>query len=76
MAATVLASNRLRSPYVQALILYMTLWRCVSEMGQTNMWVPDIVHKMLPACNDNVELTAGLEHFFSADGGYHLTEQG
>jgi hypothetical protein len=47
--------------YVQSRLLYDTLAMrslcktAVSEMGQSMMWVPDVVHKMLPGCDDNVE---------------------
>ncbi len=39
------------------------------------MWVPDVVHKMLPACNNNAEIAVGLKHLVAADG-VHFTSDG
>ena len=47
----------------------------ISEMGMVRMWVPDVVHKMLPACNNNSEIAVGLKHVVAADG-VHFTSDG
>jgi hypothetical protein len=47
----------------------------ILDMGLTQVWVPDIIRKMLPACSDTTELAAGLKYLFSADG-VHFTDQG
>jgi hypothetical protein len=47
----------------------------LSEMGMVRMWVPDVVHKMLPACNNNTEIAVGLRHVVAADG-VHFTSDG
>ena len=67
-------------PYVTSLLddtlaLRAVCKAAITDMGQTRMWVPDIVRKMLPACSDTSELAAGLKYLFSADG-VHFTEQG
>jgi hypothetical protein len=68
------------APYVTSLLddtlaLRAVCKSAISEMGQNQMWVPDIVRKLLPACNDTSELAAGLKYLFSADG-VHFTDQG
>jgi hypothetical protein len=61
-------------------LLHDTLAMCavckatVSEMGQTKMWVPDVIHKMLPDCKDKSEIAVGRKFLFMADG-VHFTEQ-
>jgi hypothetical protein len=47
----------------------------LSEMGYSRIWVPDTIHKMLPACNNNSEISIGLKHIVSADG-VHFTQSG
>ncbi len=68
------------SPYVTALLDDTLALRAVcksalSEMGQTQMWVPDIVRKMLLACTETSELAVSLKYLFSADG-VHFNDQG
>jgi hypothetical protein len=47
----------------------------LSEMGYSKIWVPDTIHKMLPACNNNSEIAVGLKHIVAADG-VHFTPSG
>jgi hypothetical protein len=47
----------------------------LSEMGYSRIWVPDTIHKMLPACNNNSEIAVGLKHIVAADG-VHFTPSG
>jgi hypothetical protein len=47
----------------------------LSEMGFVKIWVPDTVHKMLLACNNNSEIAIGLKHIVAADG-VHFTQLG
>ncbi len=44
-------------------------------MGYVKIWVPDMVHKLLPACNNNSEIAIGLKHIVAADG-VHFTQSG
>jgi hypothetical protein len=68
------------APYVTSLLDDTLALRAVCKsailaMGLTQVWVPDIIRKMLPACSDTSELAAGLKYLFSADG-VHFTDQG
>jgi len=40
----------------------------VFEMGQTKMWIPDVISKILPDCKYNSEIAVGRKLLFMADG--------
>jgi hypothetical protein len=68
------------SPYITSLLddtlaLRTVCKSAILDMGLTQVWVPDVIRKMLLACSDTSELAAGLKYLFSADG-VHFTDQG
>jgi hypothetical protein len=67
-------------PYMSNLMQETLALRSVCKkgvlgLGKKNIWVPDLVGKMLPACNGATELSVGWKTVAAADG-VHLTGAG
>jgi hypothetical protein len=68
------------SEYIQALLHDILALRAICKnallkMNVSRFWVPDMVGKMLPACNGIAELSVGFREIAAADG-VHFTESG
>jgi hypothetical protein len=68
------------SEYVHGLLHYILALRGICKnallkMNISRFWVPDMVGKMLPACNGIAELAVGFREIAAADG-VHFTESG
>jgi hypothetical protein len=66
--------------YVEELLQNVVSLRSVCksallDLGSKKFWVPDLVGKLLPACNGITEQAAGLREIFAADG-VHFTKPG